>query len=374
MSEYQYYEFQAIDRPLTTKEQETIQALSSRAQVTPHRAAFLYNYGDFRGDPEVILEKYFDAMFYIANWGTWQLMFRFPKALVNLQWFRPYEMEDAIEISISSKYVVLNIEIHEEGGMGWVEGEGWLPRLLPLRDELLSGDMRLLYLAWLRLVPVLADYSPNYDEENPLEPPVPPNLGKLSPALSAFVELVELDPDLVSAAAQISPKHKAQEAPALDTWLPKLSEAERQEFLLKLVRREPNVDLLLINRLKELAGIEQINLQAVSGERRYSELVEMAIGLETKRQQKEAAAAHKKRIKELEALAPKETETWERVMDLIQTKQAYAYDEATKLLRNLRDLANHQDRLPEFNRRFERLKRDFSNRPALLRRFQSIEM
>ena len=35
------------------------------------------------------LEKYFDVMFYIANWGTWQLMFRFPKQLVNLEWFRP---------------------------------------------------------------------------------------------------------------------------------------------------------------------------------------------------------------------------------------------------------------------------------------------
>jgi hypothetical protein len=62
MSEYQYYEFRAIDRPLTAKEQETIQGLSSRAEVSPHRAAFVYNYGDFRGKPEVILEKYFDAL------------------------------------------------------------------------------------------------------------------------------------------------------------------------------------------------------------------------------------------------------------------------------------------------------------------------
>ena len=46
MSEYQYYEFQAIDRPLTAKEQEQIKALSSRAQVTPTQATFLYHYGD----------------------------------------------------------------------------------------------------------------------------------------------------------------------------------------------------------------------------------------------------------------------------------------------------------------------------------------
>jgi hypothetical protein len=43
MSEYQYYEFQALDRALTPQEQKKLQALSSRAQVTPHRASFVYH-------------------------------------------------------------------------------------------------------------------------------------------------------------------------------------------------------------------------------------------------------------------------------------------------------------------------------------------
>jgi len=38
MSEYQYYEFQTVDRPLTTKEQAEIKKLSSRVQLTPTRA------------------------------------------------------------------------------------------------------------------------------------------------------------------------------------------------------------------------------------------------------------------------------------------------------------------------------------------------
>ncbi|MGB6017281.1 MAG: hypothetical protein WBG32_21280, partial [Nodosilinea sp.] len=252
MSEYQYYEFQALDRALTPQEQKTLQALSSRAQITPHRASFVYNYGDFRGGPEALLAKYFDAMIYLANWGTWQIMFRLPKALVERAWFEPYEVEDAIALSTTADHLILNIEIREEEGMmGWVEGEGWLPRLLPLRDDLLAGDLRLLYLAWLRLCPNLIRYG---EGEDPLEPPVPPNLGKLSPPLDAFVELVELNPDLVAAAAQVSPSHQPAPAPPLEDWLPQLTEAERQTFLLKLVRREPHVDLQLINRLKELAG------------------------------------------------------------------------------------------------------------------------
>jgi hypothetical protein len=370
MSTYQYYEFQTIDRPLTPQEQETIKQLSSRAEVTPHKATFLYNYGDFRGTPDELVAKYFDVMFYIANWGTWQLIFRFPKQLVNPQWFSPYELEDAIEITTTAEYLVLSITIQEEGGIGWVEGEGWLPRLLPLRDDLLVGDLRLLYLTWLRVAPHLADYG---DDDDPTEPPVPGNLGQLAPHLTAFVELVELDTDLVAAAAKASAQHKTtQVGPSLADWLPELSEAERQEFLLKLVRREPHVDLQLINRLKELAGVGQVSAQVVPGKRTYSELAAIADGMEAQRKSKEAAAARKQRVKQLEALAPREAQTWDRVMDLIQVKQSYAYDEATQLLRDLRDLAEHQGRLPEFSRRFDRLKENYSNRPALQRRLKAF--
>ncbi len=372
MSEYQYYEFQALDRALTPKEQETLQALSSRAHITPHRASFVYNYGNFRGGPEVLLAKYFDAMFYIANWGTWQIMFRLSKSLVDRSWFAPYEIEDAIAISTTDDHLILNIKIQEEGGMiGWVEGEGWLPQLLPLRDDLLAGDLRLLYLAWLRLCPNLMEYG---EDEDPLEPPVPANLGKLSPPLDAFVELVELDPDLVAAAAQTSPSHRPAPAPSFDELLPQLPGEECQAFLLKLVRREPHVDLQLINRLKELAGANPSAPPAAEQERRrFSELVAITADVATKRKQQERAAAKKQRIKELEALAPKASYTWDRVLDLIQVKQAHAYDEATALLRDLRDLAEHQGQLPSFSQRLERLKADYSNRPALIKRLRSIK-
>jgi hypothetical protein len=51
MSEYQYYEFQTIDRPLTTEQQTAIRKLSSRVQLSASRAAFNYSYSGFRGEP-----------------------------------------------------------------------------------------------------------------------------------------------------------------------------------------------------------------------------------------------------------------------------------------------------------------------------------
>lgn len=370
MSEYQYYEFQAIDRPLTAKEQDEVRKHSSRVKLSPTQAVFEYHYGDFRGKPEEVLAQYFDMMFYIANWGTWQLMFRFPKAIVDANWFRPYALRDTITVSTTSKYLILNIEINEEEGIGnWIEGEEWMPRLLPLRNQLLQGDLRLLYLVWLRTAPYLAD---DVLEDDPVEPPIPPNLDRLSEPLRAFAELVELDLDWVTAAAQASPRQKPVAEPPLEDWLSALSVDEKQEFLLKLVRREPHVDLQLIQRLKELAGTTQPAVQLSPGQRRLSELQAIAETIGEKRQQRERNAARKKRTKELEALAPQAAQTWKRIEELIELKQSKPYDQATALLIDLRDLAEHQGRLPEFTQRFEQLKATYQSRPALIARFKTI--
>jgi hypothetical protein len=82
MSEYQYYEFQTIDRPLTAEQQSAMRRLSSRVDLSASRAAFNYSYGNFRGEPLKVLEQHFDALLYIANWGSQQLAFRFPKGIV----------------------------------------------------------------------------------------------------------------------------------------------------------------------------------------------------------------------------------------------------------------------------------------------------
>ncbi|MEB3312792.1 MAG: hypothetical protein VKL98_01470 [Cyanobacteriota bacterium] len=373
MSEYQYYEFQSIDRPLTPEEQADVQRLSSRVKLSSTQAVFVYNYGDFRADPEQVLTQYFDMMFYITNWGTCQVLFRLPLTLVEPTWFQPYCVPDAIAIRLTPDYLILDITIQEEEGTGlWVEGEGWLPRLLPLRDDLLGGDLRLMYLSWLRVAQHLAGVDLPAD---PLEPPVPPNLGQLSPALQTFIELVELDTDLVTAAAQASGQQQPEAEARLEEWLSALSEAEVQDFLLKLVRREPHVDLQLINRLKELAQADgSAAFVAAAEQRPLSELVATAAILKQQRQQQEQAAARAKRQRQLEILAPKAAQTWDRIHQLIALKQAKAYDEAVALLQDLRDLAELQGRLPQFRQQLQALKSNYSNRPALLQRLQSTKL
>src|SRR5687767_14427914 len=83
MSEYQYYEFLAIDRPLDRAAQEALRSISSRARITATGFTNHYNWGDLGGDPRGFMEQWFDLHLYVANWGSRRLMMRVPQQLVD---------------------------------------------------------------------------------------------------------------------------------------------------------------------------------------------------------------------------------------------------------------------------------------------------
>jgi hypothetical protein len=83
MSEYQYYEFLAIDRPLDRTAQDALRSISSRARITATSFTNHYEWGDLKGDPRKFMERWFDLHLYLANWGTRRLMLRMPARSVN---------------------------------------------------------------------------------------------------------------------------------------------------------------------------------------------------------------------------------------------------------------------------------------------------
>ena len=82
LSEYQYYEFQAIDRPLSETDRQALRELSTRARITATSFTNEYHWGDFKGSPLRLMERWFDLHLYLANWGTRRLMIRLPQRLV----------------------------------------------------------------------------------------------------------------------------------------------------------------------------------------------------------------------------------------------------------------------------------------------------
>ena len=57
MSEYQYYEFQAIDRPLTQHEIRELRRYSTRATITATRFVNQYEWGSFKGDSSAWMQN-----------------------------------------------------------------------------------------------------------------------------------------------------------------------------------------------------------------------------------------------------------------------------------------------------------------------------
>jgi hypothetical protein len=182
MSEYQYYDFRAIDKPLDQDEIDALRSVSSRAEITSTSFTNEYSYGSFRGKPEDLMSRYFDAFVYVANWGTHRLMFRLPRRLFDLDKAATYCNGNALKLVEKKGFVLLEFASEEEGGGEWVDGKSWMPSLVSLRADLLRGDLRALYLGWLASFESRGWYDVNeLGEDGDLhEPSVPPDMSKLS--------------------------------------------------------------------------------------------------------------------------------------------------------------------------------------------------
>jgi len=371
MSEYQYYEFQALDRPLTPEAQVEMRRLSSRVNLTATSASFVYNYSDFRGDPYRVLADHFDAMLYITNWGTHQLMFRFPIHIIPDDVMKAYQVADSLEWTAEGEYVILNIELREEEPDDeWIEEAGLLTGLVQVRDDILHGDYRTLYLAWLMIASREVDFLE--EDEDLTEPRIPPNLQALSPALHNFIDFFGIDADLVTAAAQTSPKAGKNSA-KLNTYLDQLAESEQRSFLERLLKGEPHLDIALANRLRELSDTEKGILPA--GERRtIRQLVTTAQSVRQQRLDAERRQAEIVRVKKLEKIAQQQDQLWGWIPALIAQKRANTYEEAVSILKDLRDLAAHQQRLAEFQEKLAAIRSQYPSLQGFHRRLKEARL
>lgn len=78
-----------------------------------------------------VLAKYFDPMLYPANWGTEQLVFRFPRSRGDIESLTPYCSLEVITASLIKNAVLLDICLDEAGGESKIAGEGHLGPQVP---------------------------------------------------------------------------------------------------------------------------------------------------------------------------------------------------------------------------------------------------
>lgn len=295
MSEYQYYEFAAIDQPLTRIEMAQLRAVSTRAESE--------NYDRFSTE----------------------------------------------------------------------DGHGWMRRLAPLRDELLRGDLRPLYLGWL------AAAARDELGDDALEPEVPPGLSELSPPQQALAEFLEIDPDMLAAAmagsGRVAQDDVAQ-AGHIDTWL---SEWPRDEMaaVLKLIAQGQGQVAERQVRSRHAAWLKAQRPSPSASEVRRSvsqlrELAQSASGVRVEREAQERAKQEAERRQQREAvlrlLMADVDKRWAAIDAQAQRGSASGYEQAVRALAELADGYALTSSAKEFDRALRRLLVRHATRGALMRR------
>jgi hypothetical protein len=387
MSEFQLYRFKAIDRPLTKAEQEEVRSWSSRARVTSTSATFIYHYGDFRKEEEKVVEEYFDAMLYVSNWGTQRLLFRFPLDTFDRKTVNEFAIiaetgyTTHLDFQKKANCWLLDFYWSDDESGGWMEEEDYeLEDFLSIRNQIMNGDYRALYLFWLRL----AAYSYQFDGEGEADefddfeegygkvpPPVPPNLNSLTGDLQNFVNFFAIDEDLIAAAADYSFVKKTKKNNYTELVL-QLSENERIDFVVRLAKGEPNLSLTLNRRLRDFMKMTDKN----DNENKPSifQLIQKSKGKETNRLAQEAEEARLQHINKMEKLVPKESELWAKVYTNIRLQRGNTYDLATETLKDLKDLAAYKGLSSVFKEKMFDLKKEFGRSTALMNRFYKAKL
>ena len=380
MSEYQYYDFKAMDRALTKSETAELRAISTRAVITSTSFTNHYEWGDLKANPLKLLEKYFDAFVYVANWGTRELYLRLPLKLIDLKLFRTMLPGEAAHMRSAGEYAIVAFESEVEAD-DWDDGTGWMGSLMSLRSDLLRGDLRCLYLGWLHSVEC-EDIS-----TEAIEPAVPDGLNELSASVESLIEFLGIDEDLVRVAAAASAPLKAGPSnEELAAWIRSLPEKDKDDLLISAAAAsQPGGQWKhnLLHRFRGQGASESAQRRAPR--RKAGDLLAAArVRAEERERQlsaeRAAKAAQKKareeaeRAKYLDDLAKREGTVWKQVAALVEERKPKDYDRAILLLTDLHDLAIRRGREFAFDAALEKLRTAHSSKSSFLRRLTEARL
>jgi hypothetical protein len=379
VSEYQYYDFKAIDHALTKTEMAALRAISTRAVITSTSFTNHYEWGDLKADPLKLLEKYFDAFVYVTNWGTRKFHLRLPQGKVDFKYLKSILPGTSSHLRNAGQFVIVSFQSEVEPDDDWDDGTGWMGSLVSLRSDLLRGDLRSLYLGWLMFV---------QDDElpgNTMEPPVPAGLRELSAPLDSLIEFLGIDEDLVEVAASSSAPMKAGPLrKELAAWVRGLPAKEKDDLLIDfLSESSERCRLELLQRFRRQNAVAP-NHGAIERRTVKDLLTASRVRADERARQlsaKRAADAARKKAKDeadravyLESLAKREKVVWKQVEAYIEKRQPKDYERAVILLVDLHDLAVRQEDETGFQLTMEEFRKTHAAKGAFLRRLAKANL
>jgi len=365
MSEYQYVAFRAIDGPVSEANLAYMQQQSSRAEITPWSFENEYHFGDFRGNPLEMLRRGYDIHLHYANFGTRKLLLRLPQGIPDPPVIRSY-MEKESLVFLKDKQGLggcLSIEPFYDGGR---LDELWdiktlIDRLVPLRHEILEGDLRPWYLAHLAMM-----RDDNHDPDETEEGPVPAGLDDLTDAQLALAELYGIDSSLIEAAAAESlplPVFKSGTKSTYTNWILRQPEAAKNEWLTALLDNpaSPVRQQILAQYRKEVPVPTWPTTQPA---RTITQLEEAASEIAAISRGRSAAKAVQARKKRLAQMAADPSATLLETERLVEQRGSDSYHQAAQLLADLREALSESGRSGVAEKQAEKLKAKY---PTLTR-------
>ncbi len=381
MSEYQRYEFMTIERPLTGEQLDAVEALSSHIEASSTHALIEYHWGDFKHNPIDVLHKFFDGFLYWANWGSPQLAFRFPHGVLPDDLIDGYDLDDFVTFTKHRDYDILDIQFGEmEAPDEWVNYE--LGSLIAIRDELMEGDLRALYIVWLAGQRMIEGYDEeeDYDEEEQegeeedyeiSVPPVPLGFGTLTAAQYSLAELLRLPQELLVAAAHHSEASVSSAGDDFAAWVRLLSPERQQEYLVRLAHNEPGLSRLLVRELREL-NQDKSKARPSTGEHvTYATLLAESKAIKGQLEREKREQERLARQRHLQEIHDHQDNYWHQVDLAVERGTGSGYDEALQLLIELREAADQFKETQKFQDRFRAWVRPHLRRPAFVKRLQS---
>jgi hypothetical protein len=356
-----------------------LRSISTRAVITSTSFTNHYEWGDLKADPIKLLEKYFDAFIYVANWGTREFHLRLPQELMDAKQLKAMLPGKSAHVRSSGKFVTISFESEVEPDDDWDDGTGWMGSLISLRGDLLRRDFRCLYLGWLFSV-----QNGEFSDEV-LEPPVPAGLRELSAPYDSLIEFLGIDEDLVEVAASASEPLKAGPSRKdFTVWIRGLTEKEKDGLLVNALSEPDGRWRIELLRRFEHENVT-VSAHGAVERRTIADLLTASHARAEERMRKlnaqRAAEAARKKAKEeanralyLDNMAKREKAVWKQVDALIQKRQPKDYDRAVVLLTDLHDLAVRQGDETGFQLTIEELRKTHAAKDSFLRRLTKAKL
>jgi hypothetical protein len=348
MSEFQIVKFRAIDRPLSDKQLEFMDRQSSRAEFTKWEFKVEYHYSSFRGDVDGMLRNGYDVFLTYSNYGCREIRMRLPNGLpfAKSVWSKYISAEGLTwSADKSGKAGILTLAPYLEEAYDPVwEFDDYLDAIAKLREMLIAGDLRALYVLWL-----CSAMSSSVDDDAEMEAPVPHGLGEIPGEAADILAFFEADPLLIDAAAIGIPMFNAQgsQSDSVKAWFKTITDSRRNEIIQRLLSEDPVA--LKAELLSEIRDSQQapswpvepptrtvalLRQMSESLRQQEDEKEKMQAAAKAKREADKAEKQRQARMVEMQS-AP---ESWlKKASMLVEERGTDNYREAASILADLRD-------------------------------------